>query len=469
MTTHTCDVAVIGAGTTGLSAVQAARDAGGKVLLIDPDFVGTMCANYGCMPSKLLLASANAAHAARGLGTFGIRTGSVEVDGPAVFQRVRKLRDDFAASARETFDKLPTGTCIEARARFTGPTTLSLDTGDTVEAGAVVIATGSSPMIPPPLQGLGELALTNRTVFDLEDLPRRLAVLGGGAIGLELAQGFARLGVEVTLLDKANTLGGARDPDVQKAVHEAMAEEMTLRLGVSVEGERRGDEVHLSWDGESSGTGSFDRVLVATGRPPNLDGLGLDATGIACDDKGVPEFNPRTLQCGDAPIFIAGDANADRPVLHEASEEGALAGRNAVAFPAVTAVKRVPPFTVTFTDPPLVQIGEGPSEDGSSGTSRFEDQGRAKIENRNRGVVRLFGTLGDGRLVGAELFAPGAEHMSHFLLLAIMNGMTASSVAEVPFYHPTLEEGLSAALSQICSNTPMTTPGRWQNTPPPGA
>lgn len=465
MTTHSCDVAVIGAGTAGISAERAAREAGATTRLIDPYFDGTMCANRGCMPSKLLLAAARAAHAAREAETFGIRTGSVAVDGPAVMERVRRFRDDFAASTRQVFDELPAGTCIKARARFTGPTTLSLDNGDTVEARAVVIATGSSPMIPPPLEGLGDLALTNQTIFELQDLPKTLAVIGGGAIGLEMAQGFARLGVEVTLLDREHALGGIEDPEVQKAVHEAMAEEMTLHLGVSVEGERQGDAVHLSWDG---GEGMFDRVLVATGRPPNLEGLGLDAAGLDCDDKGVPVFDPRTLQCGDVPIFIAGDANADRPVLHEASEEGALAGHNAVAFPAVTTVKRVPRFQVIFTDPAIVQIGNGPSDEGVSGTARYENQGRAKVENRNRGVVRLFASSGDGYLLGAEMFAPGAEHMAHFFMLAILNRLTASSISEVPFYHPTLEEGLSGALGQICSDTALTTAGRWQTAPKPG-
>lgn len=468
MTTHTCDVAVIGAGTAGLSAERAARQAGASTHLIDPAFAGTMCANHGCMPSKLVLAAARAARAVQEAGEFGIRTGSVTVDGPAVMDRVRRYRDDFAASTREVFDSLPSGTCIHARARFTGPTTLSLDNGDTVEARAVVIATGSSPMIPPPLQGLGELALTNQTIFELEDLPGTMAVIGGGAIGLEMAQGFARLGVEVTLLDRDRTLGGTEDPEVQKAVHDAMAEEMTLHLGVSVKGERQGDAVQLSWDGDSSGSALFDRVLVATGRPPNLEGLGLDATGLDCDDKGVPVFDPRTLQCGDAPIFIAGDANADRPVLHEASEEGSLAGRNAVAFPAVTSVKRVPRFQVIFTEPAIVQIGEGASDDCVTGTARFEDQGRAKMENRARGVVRLFASPSDGCLQGAELFAPGAEHMAHFFMLAILNRMTASSLSEVPFYHPTFEEGLSGALGEICSDTPLATVGRWQTAPRPG-
>lgn len=468
MTNHTCDVAVIGAGTAGISAERAARKAGATTRLIDPRFDGTMCANRGCMPSKLLLAASHAAHAARDAETFGIRTGPVTIDGPTVMERLRRYRDDFAASTREVFDALPAGTCLKARARFTGPTTLELDSGDTVEARAVVIATGSTPMIPPPLQGLGDLALTNATVFEQKDLPRSLAVIGGGAIGLEMAQGFARLGVEVTLFDMARTLGGARDPEVVTALHTAMAKEMTLHLGVSVEAERQGDAAHLTWTGDSSGSATFDRVLLATGRPPSLEGLNLQATGLACDENGVPAFNPRTLQCGEAPIFIVGDANADRAVLHEASEEGGLAGRNAVAFPAVTAVRRLPPFSITFTDPALVQIGEGPSDDWVCGTSRYEDQGRAKVENRNTGVVRLFATQGEGRLTGVEMFAPGAEHMAHFFMLAILNGMSASALSEVPFYHPTLEEGLSGALGQICSDTPMTTPGRWQTTPPPG-
>jgi len=469
VTDHTCDVAVIGAGTAGIAAERSARQNGAKTLLIDPYFAGTMCANVGCMPSKLLLVASHAAHSAKGAATFGIETGPVKVDGPAVMQRVRRMRDDFAKATREVFDNLPDGTCIQARARFEGSTELSLDNGDTVRATAIVIATGSAPVVPPPMQDLGDLALTNRSVFELRDLPRRLAVIGGGAIGLELAQAMGRLGVEVTLFDRERTLGGARDTEIQNAVRDVMARDMTLHLGVDTKAEVEGDEVQLSWSGDSEGAARFDRVLISTGRAPQLDGLNLQAAGLDLDDHGLPAFDRRTMQCGDAPIFLAGDVDADMPVLHEASNEGVAAGRNAVAFPAVRPISRLPAFQLMFTDPPLAILGEPPVEGGSTGTAYYTDQGRAKVEDRADGLVKIHARPPEGRLIGAELFAPGAEHFAHLFMMAIMRGETASAMLDVPFYHPTLEEGVKDALRQICQSTPLSIPASWDSGDPPGA
>ncbi|RYH00778.1 dihydrolipoyl dehydrogenase [Salipiger sp. IMCC34102] len=452
MTHHVTDVVVIGAGTAGLAAERSARAEGARTLLVDEAFRGTLCANTGCMPSKLLIAAANAAHAARGTDTFGITTTGVTVDGPAVLSRVRRERDKFVEATRASYDELPDGTCIKALARFTGPTTLALDNGDTVEARAVVIATGSKASIPGPFEGLGDLALTNESIFEIPDLPRSLAVIGGGAIGLELAQAMVRLGVRTELFDHAETLGGAQNPDVQSALSKIMGQELPLHLGVDVEAEREGDQVRLTWSGPAEGSRTFDRVLVATGRPPRLDGLDLEATGLDLDDHGVPVFDRNTMQCGDAPIFMAGDANADAPVLHDASNEGSVAGRNAVKYPVQNAPERTPAFAITFSDPPLAIIGDPAEAESVVGCASYADQGRAKVEDRAKGLVRIFAAP-DGRLTGAELFCPGADHMAHLLIYAIQRGDTATDLLGMPFYHPTLEEGLKSALRDICTRT----------------
>lgn len=202
----TCDVAVIGAGTAGIAAERAARKAGARTLLIDPEFRGTLCANTGCMPSKLLIAASHAAHAARRAPVFGVHPGDPVIDGPAVMARVRAERDRFVDFTRETFDDLPEGTAVRARARFVGPSELMLDDGRRVQARAVVIATGSQAQIPEPFRDLGPRILTNETIFELPDLPDSLAVIGGGPIGLELAQAMGRLGVPVTLFDQGTRL-----------------------------------------------------------------------------------------------------------------------------------------------------------------------------------------------------------------------------------------------------------------------
>lgn len=457
MTHHDTDVAVIGAGTAGLAAERSARREGARTLLIDDAFRGTLCASTGCMPSKLLIASANAAHAARGTNVFGITTRGIEVDGRAVMERVRRERDKFVEATQHSYTDLPEGTCITARARFTGPTDLALDTGDTVRARAVVIATGSQAPIPEPFRGLGDLALTNESIFELEELPTSLAVIGGGAIGLEMAQAMARLGVETAIFDHSETLGRARDADVQSALAEVLGHELSSHLGVDVSAERDEGRVRLSWSGASDGQRLFDRVLVATGRRPRLADLDLEAAGVALDDGGVPVFDRSTMQCGDAPVFLAGDADADAPVLHEASNEGSVAGRNAIAYPAVNAPVRMPAFTITFTDPPLAIVGEAPEDNSVVGCASYTDQGRAKVEERAKGLVRLYAAP-EGRLTGAELFCPGADHMAHLLAYAIQRGDTASELLAMPFYHPTLEEGLKPALRDICAGTPIAQP-----------
>ncbi|GAA4226753.1 dihydrolipoamide dehydrogenase [Sagittula marina] len=461
----TCDVAVIGAGTAGLAAERNARKHGASTLLIDPDFAGTTCATVGCMPSKLLIAAARAAHRARNTDLFGVRTGEVTVDGPAVLARLRQERDRFASGVRDSFDDLPEGVAVKARARFSGRNSLTLDDGRTVQAGAVVIATGSSPMVPEPYAALGDLALTNDSIFELDDLPESLAVIGGGVIGLELAQAMARLGVAVSLFDMGDRLAGVRCNKVHDALKGAMSQEMALHLGVEPEPSEEDGRVRIDWDGRHQ---SYDRVLVATGRPPNVSGLDLSATGLALDDKGMPDVAADTLQCGDSPIFMVGDANAARPVLHEASDEGGIAGRNAVAYPAVVPSRRKVSFTITYTEPPLVMIGQDPDDSAKIGEADYTNQGRATVDGENVGLARLYAAAPDGRLIGADLFCPGADHMGHLLTWAMEAGQTASDLLDRPFYHPTLEEGLKGALRDICGAVPLRVPGDQDPGLPPG-
>jgi dihydrolipoamide dehydrogenase len=464
----TCDVAVIGAGTAGIAAERAARKAGARTLLIDPEFRGTLCANTGCMPSKLLIAASHAAHAARRAPVFGVHPGDPVIDGPAVMARVRAERDRFVDFTRETFEDLPEGTAVRARARFVGPSELMLDDGRRVQARAVVIATGSQAQIPEPFRDLGPRILTNETIFELPDLPDSLAVIGGGPIGLELAQAMGRLGVPVTLFDQGTRLGKARCDVVHDALQDAIARDVTLCLGVETTASAVDGGIKLSWTGDAAGDQVFSHVLVAVGRPPNLKGLDLDASGLALDDHGTPVFDRTTMQCGDAPVFMAGDANADVPLLHEASTEGAIAGTNAATYPKVTPGERSPAFALTFTDPPLASVGTGPGDGVISGRSDYSDQGRARTEARAEGAVTLYADA-QGRLSGADLCCPGGDHLAHLLAWSVQSGATATGLLTMPFYHPTLEEGLKAALRQICGKTRQAEPAGRDFGTPPGA
>jgi len=468
--TLSCDVAVIGAGTAGLSAERAAREAGARTLLIDPAFAGTVCATVGCMPSKLLIAAGRRAEAVRSAGLFGLATAPPGVDGKAVMDRLRRVRDGFVDGVLDTFASLPDGTQVKARARLTGPTQLALDDGRSVSAGAIVIATGAEPAIPEPFKGLGELALTNRTVFDMEDLPGSLAVIGAGPIGLELAQALARLGVEVHVLDKARRLDVVPDNDLEPCIRDLMQREFALTLGAEIEAERRDGRVRLCWSGgDTPGEALFDRVLIAAGRPPSLEGLGLAAAGLECDETGVPLFNRQTLQCGEAPVFLAGDATGRQAVLHVASTEGAIAGRNAACWPDLTAATRSPAFSLVFTEPAIAVLGAPPDDDSLTGAADFSGQGRARVDAVASGGVRLYAEPTKGRLTGAVLACPGAEHLAHLIAWAIQRGETASGMLSLPFYHPTLEEGLKGALKAICAAVPEGLPQDRDHGDPPGA
>ncbi len=467
--TLTCDVAVIGAGTAGLAAERAARKNGATTLLIDPAFAGTTCATVGCMPSKLLIAAAKARHAVARADSFGIRTAGVTIDEAALFERVRAERDRFVRLTRESIAKIPDGIRIEAMARFTGPDSLELDNGQRVKARAIVIATGSRPVMPDAFAALGDLALTNENVFELEKLPRRLAVVGSGAIGLELAQAFAHLGVEVSLFDKADTIAKIRCPRVHKAMKDIIAEDIDLHLGVDITPSREGDEVAVTWKGASSGTARFDRLLVAVGRTPILDTLDLTKAGLECDDKGVPCHDRATMRCGESAVFIAGDVAADIPLLHEASHDGAIAGRNAAALPAPVRTERHVPFSIIFTEPPIVSIGKAEADGAVSGYTDYGNQGRARVEARNEGALTLYAAAPDGVLIGADIAAPGAEHLGHLLAWVIEQGMTATEVLAFPFYHPTIEEGLKSALRTVCAATPIPIPEDQDSGSPAGA
>jgi dihydrolipoamide dehydrogenase len=348
---------------------------------------------------------------------------------------------------------------VSGTARFCDQTTLLVDDHTRIVAGAVVVATGSTPALPPPLRPVASHVLTTDTLFGIEGLPDSLAVLGAGPVGLELAQAMARLGVRVTLLDPAGAVGGIRDPKVAACAASLIGEEIDLRLGATVEAaEIVGDEVRLTWrleSGEQAG-GIFARVLAAAGRPPNLSGLDLAAAGIACDEDGLPDFNPRTLQCGTAPVFLAGDANHERPVLHEAQRQGWIAGGNAARFPQVEAPPPWPAFALTFTDPQIAAIGRAfDAEEARNwviGEASFADQGRARAMDRAAGLIRVYAEP-DGRLLGAAMIGPGVEHLAHLVAIAVQEGWDAAAFLDRPFYHPTLEEGLQSAVKAVAART----------------
>ena len=446
MTDLRCDVAILGAGTAGLAAERSARKHGAGTLLVDDRFAGTTCADVGCMPSKLLIAAADAAHAVRRAHVFGIDAAPPIVNGAAVMARVQRERDAFVKDAKTSYSELPVGVMLEGRARFADRTTLVLEDGRRITARAIVIATGSRPLVPDAFASVKDRVLTNESIFELRDLPRSLAVIGAGPLGLELGQAMARLGVETVLFGDGELIGGLKDAAVSEALRAIIAGELPIVLEVKVTGRPEGEGVRLAWNGASR---YFDHVLVAAGRPPHVKGLALEKTGLALDDHGTPRFDPHTMQCGDSSIFLAGDAGNDRPFLHEAAQEGTIAGRNAATYPETKPGARAVPFTIVFSDPPVAVVGAPPDATTVTGRAEYANQGRTKAFARSGGLAHLYADSKTGRLTGAAIAAPGAEHYGHLLACAIEHGATADALLDFPFYHPTYEEGLKPALRSI--------------------
>ena len=444
MATRHCDVAIIGAGTAGLHAYKSAKKAGADVILIERGPGGSTCTRTGCIPSKLLIAAGRSAAEARKAGVFGVSVSDVAIDGRAVMRRLRAERDKAEGQIRDEYLDIAEEHRLHGKARFTAPMTLAVGNDIVVEARSVVIAVGAHPEIPPSLEPVRSLTHTHETIFEIEELPATLAVIGAGPLGLELAQAFARLGVAVTMLDKSDKVGALADPQAEEEAREALQNDFALRLGVEVESALVAGKARLSWTGADEGTVEVDMILAATGRRPDLASLDLAASGLPTNDKGIPEFDPATRRCGDTQVFIAGDVGGWHPVLHEAARGGTIAGSLAAGGEPLPPV---PALSIAFTEPNLVEVGTkfGELPDGAIvGVAQATDNARSGIDAQDEGSVRLY-TDRAGKLLGGTIVLTGGEHLGQSLAFAIMSGLDAARFADQTWYHPCLEEMLQAA------------------------
>ena len=450
------DVAIIGAGTAGLSAYKAALKSGNakSVVMIEGGPYGTTCARVGCMPSKLLIAAAEAAHGASHMDPFGVHVeGEVRVNGKEVMDRVKRERDRFVGFVLDGLENIPAEHKLRGYARFVAPGVLEVDDHTRINAKSVVIATGSSPSVPPPFKDLGDRLVVNDDVFAWNDLPKRVVVFGPGVIGLELGQALSRLGVSVRVFGMSGSLAGISDLAVRQAAKKVFQEEFYLDPDARVlETKRVGDEVEVRYVrlDNSECVERFDYALVATGRRPNVASLGLANAGIEVNAQGIPAFHRETLQIGDLPVFIAGDVNNDVPLLHEAADEGHIAGMNAANYPDVKPGKRTIGLGIVFTDPQIAMVGLGPDklDKGSfvTGELSFAGQGRSRVILKNKGLMHVYADIKTRRFLGAQMVGPAVEHLAHLLAWSGEQGMTIDQMLTMPFYHPVIEEGLRTAL-----------------------
>jgi len=453
------EVAIIGSGTAGMGAYRAALAHTNSIALIEGGPYGTTCARVGCMPSKLLIAAAESAHHARHTDQFGVIVREVEIDGKAVMDRVRRERDRFVGFVVESVESFNPDHRLRGFVTFKDDHTLVIDDHTELKADKIVIATGSSPFIPDLLSGAGDRLIVNDDVFEWQDLPKSVFVSGPGVIGLELGQALSRLGVKVTVIGRSDSVGGLSDLAIKQYAKQTFQNEFDLQLNATLERVKEvagGVEVTYTNEAGESVTAVYEYLLAATGRKPNIYGLGLGNTSLVLNEKGVPLYDGSTMQAvmreQDSHIFIAGDANNDLPILHEAADEGKIAGANAATFPEVAAGPRRAPLGVVFTEPQIAQLGlrlpEIEAQYGQAyvvGEVSFEGQGRSRVMGKNQGLLKIFADQNTGKLLGAEMFGPSAEHIGHLLSWAVQQKLTVEKILEMPFYHPVIEEGVRTA------------------------
>jgi dihydrolipoamide dehydrogenase len=371
-------------------------------------------------------------------------------DDKEAMAHLRSLRDGFVKGMVKGYIEPLGNRFIDGYAEFIGPTLLQ--TNETkVRADRVIVATGTRPIIPQAWEPFTEHILTTDTIFEQFRLPQRIGVIGLGVIGLELGQALKRMGVNVTGFDTLERIAGLEDPDVNQNALKIFEKEFPIRLGTEARMESGGNQLLITAGDVAE---QVDQVLVSVGRTPNVERLRLDRLGVDLDEKGLPPFSPETTQVADLPVFIAGDVNGYRPILHEAIHEGKIAGYNATHEPIV-AFPRKTPLVIAFCEPNICSVGakwnDLSSSDPAIGTAMFES-GRARILQQEHGMIKIYADHADGRLLGAEMAAPQGEHLGHLLAWSITNRQTVFDLLSLPFYHPTVEETLKSALKDLMGN-----------------
>lgn len=442
-------VAILGAGSAGLTALADIRRETDDFVMIHDGPFGTTCARVGCMPSKALIHCADQFHSRHHFRAIGIDgADQLEIDLSAVMKRVRRFRDRFTAGVQSgSTDTLRSDQLILGQGRFVAPNVIEV-AGERIQAERIIIATGSRPVVPADWQSLGDKLITSDTFFELQQIPKRIAVIGLGVVGLELGQALSRLGVEVIGFEQSSHLAGLQAPETAREAVKRISKSFPIYLGEAAEVIHEDQKIKVS---VSSGCFEVDAILATLGRRPNLDQIGLLQLGITLDEKGMPNFDEETMQIEDLPIFIAGDVNNRRPILHEASKDGRIAARNALAYPQVQSYPRTTLLAITFCDPQIAFFGQRyqqlQTEKTVMASFKLErNNGRAIVMDQDKGGICLFADKITQRLLGGELVMPQAEHLCHLLAWAVEQQLTVPQLLEMPFYHPVLEEAVESAL-----------------------
>jgi pyruvate/2-oxoglutarate dehydrogenase complex dihydrolipoamide dehydrogenase (E3) component len=447
------DLVVIGGGTAGLVCAMGASGLGARVALVEQKLLGGDCLNTGCVPSKALLRSARAAAEVRRAPALGVRAGKVEADFAAVMQRLRERRADI--SPHDSAERLrAAGVDVYfGDARFVDASTIAVE-GRQLAFRRAVIATGGRPAVPD-IPGIGAVPyLTSETLFELREQPRRLAIVGAGPIGCEIAQAFARLGTAVLLVEQAARVLPKEDADAAAIVaRQLTAEGVSLALGTSVTevSAAASDGIRLSLAGPAiaSGAGAIqkcDQLFIAAGRAPNVEDLDLPSAHVAFDKAGVVVDD--RLRTTNHRVFAAGDVSSTFKFTHAADALARIAIQNALFFGRKRASALVIPWC-TYTDPEVAHVGQYEDEARAAGrrvetiTVPLTDVDRAVIDDERDGFVRVHHER--GRLVGCTVVASRAGEMIGLAAHALTHGASLSALGSTIQPYPTLNNAFRAA------------------------
>ena len=445
------EYAIIGAGSAGLSARREIAKATNDYVVIDDGILGTTCARVGCMPSKVLIQVAEDFYRKNKYNEQGIHFKEITLDTKEVMAHVRKLRDRFVRGVMGGMSWQSETNFIAKRARFVDANTLDLG-DEKIKANKIIIGTGSAPIIPEQLKGYKDYLVTTDEFFELEDLPKSIAVVGLGVIGIELGQALSRLGVKTTLVARRRIIAGVSDPVIREYVCKKMESEYDITFDGITEIEEKDGKLKLKSLNKEF---VVDKILVTAGRAPNLKSLSLECLKLNYDGFGIPLHSKETFALDDCSnIYLPGDVNGDKPLLHEASDEGKVAAINAISSNK-NPYKMRTPLEITFSDPNIAKVGQSHMDltdsktDFVTGVVSFEGQGRSIIKLKEVGLLHIYGSPKNGKILGAEIFGPDAEHIAHLLSWVVEMELTVNKVLSFPFYHPVIEEGLRTALRDL--------------------
>ena len=447
------DIIIIGAGTAGIAAYKEAIKYTQNLLIINDGPWDTTCARVGCMPSKVLISSANRLYDIQHAHEVALNI-KTKIDTSQIMPHVRQLRDRFTRATLRDVERWDPTHKINGKAKFINANTIEVNQQQ-FQAKSFIIAVGSTPSFDRAWkQELEERLITSDQIFELAQLPQSIAVIGSGVIAIELAQAMQRLGVATTIFARSKKVGSLSSPQLQVLAQQVLSQELNIlfeTLPQRVEKTPNGVKIHYQYANENRIL-ETDYLLVATGRQSLLSTLSLENIDKKYQDLKKLPIHPEYKQLEELPIFVVGDAFTNTPIQHEAAQEGRMAVHNCLNLSKIRNIKTFTPLGIMFSSPEMASVGQNyqtlkaQNIDFVTGFVSYEKQGRAIVLGKNKGAVEVYIDKTSRKLLGAEFFVESAEHMAHLLAWMISEALTLDEILNQPFYHPTLEEGLRTAL-----------------------